>query len=362
MERKSFNKLIDANNYAGKYENSFVFSYEVGRGGVRNFLVSDLRQFWDVYKNLRLKTHYEVIRYPLRSKLYFDLEFLYKENEGKNGYIMCQKLISCVNNLLLSDHKYSVKNEEVMILEATTEKKFSLHVIYTKTIFQSNISIKWFVKKLLSRMDVDEISLFTCVNKNGKDSSFIDERVYDKSRNFRLLLSQKLGQTNPFRLSKKMVEYGNYNKTFLESDESNLFSLFCSSLVTNISPDATIIRTTENDVDEIVMSGTFSSSSKSFVYSTFPEIEAVIKSQLECPGTITKCKYYPNIVIYSIGGTRYCAIARRSHTRNHIFYQYNVSTNELQQRCFSEECRGYFQSIVIPPSTMMWLQNIESWS
>ena len=133
VPKQNFRKLSEARIYAQKYpDSSFLFSYEIGRGGQRQYLVTDLPQFWKFYEHLPVKHHYEVI--TSRSKLYFDLEFNLCQNQLKNGHFMTRRLITIVNKLLLSEYQRDVKCSDILILEASTEAKFSVHIIYTKKI------------------------------------------------------------------------------------------------------------------------------------------------------------------------------------------------------------------------------------
>ena len=368
VQRQSFKKLSEAESYAQQYTDSCIFSYEISSGGYRSFIVTSKHDFWQFYIPLKPKFYYEVIRYPQKSKLYLDLEFSVKSNEGKDGYLMTRTLISCVNRKLECYYQCKVDMNDIIILEASTPKKFSLHVIFTTVIFKTNIEIGCFVKKVLSELVPEEKLLFTCLNDAGDSCLFIDQKIYDKNRNFRILFSSKMGKNNPLLVSKIM------NNFKCSDSDQELFETFCMSLVTNCPLDATVIQDISfcdqiKNVEACNRLMEFPSSSSRDTlktvpssFSVYPEIEELICQSLPHPGRIRECIYYPDVIIFPITGTKYCQIQRRSHRRNNIYYHFNVKLNQLQQRCHSMKCYGCYHSIAIPDSVLDWLKNLEPWS
>ena len=354
IPRKSFNKLLDAKIYAGKFPKSFIFSYEVQLGGIRQYLVIDLDQFWSIYRRLEVRHHYEVITYPSKSKLYLDLEYGKQLNPQKDGYIMVQRLLQCINSYLRSEYHCSSDLRDVVILEASTKSKFSIHVIYSKIVFGTNLDIKFFVKGLIKSFNLEERLLFSCVGKDDRKCLFIDQKVYDRSRNFRLLLSSKFGKSNHFKTSKMMFQNNEKNLP----QENELYKIFCSSLVTNIPEDAKVIRLKSETNSAIIRNEVDKEDTLLLSLSPFPEIEEVIEKCLVYPGRIIKCQYRGNAYFYQIGGSRFCQIAKRSHSKNNIYFHFNVSTCELKQRCHSVHCQGC--SVKIPTPNLDWL-NMDPW-
>ena len=82
---------------------------------------------------------------------------------------------------------HQVLDDDILILDATTPLKYSLHVIFTKTVFDNNSSIGSFVKVLKARLQDRHRGLFDVQDKE-RAVSFIDGCVYKKRQNFRLYL------------------------------------------------------------------------------------------------------------------------------------------------------------------------------
>ena len=130
--------------------------------------------------------------------------------------------------------------------------------------------------------------------------------------------------------------------------EKELFKIFCCSLVTNVPADARVLKIKHESDVKLINQKVVNLMNSSVIQSPFPEIEEVIKKCLPSPGQIIKCKYRSNIYLFIIGGTKFCEIAKRSHSKNNIYFYFNISTFELQQRCTSGHCHGRNISMSLP--------------
>ena len=130
-----FLKLNDAIRYCENVSDLAVFSKEIGLGGQRHFLVSTRDQFWEIYQNLSVKKHYEVILPGKPCKLYFDLEYMLYLNKNKDGSKMTDALVDLVSRSLFQEFGIVVNLAEVIILDSTTKEKFSKHLIF-RSIFE----------------------------------------------------------------------------------------------------------------------------------------------------------------------------------------------------------------------------------
>ena len=142
---KAFNKQEGALKYSQTKVGTIVFSYEINRGGSRRFIVSTKETFWSKYKEDRDKNLYEVIKAG-PCKLYMDLEFCISDNRSKNGQFMTTKLIEKINVFILNICGVDSQFKDVLILDSTTEQKYSVHLIFKKVCFSDNMKIKSFLK------------------------------------------------------------------------------------------------------------------------------------------------------------------------------------------------------------------------
>lgn len=314
-----------------------TFSHEIDFGGKRKFLTSSLDDFWSLYlsKSEKNRKFYEVIPSQSHSKLYYDLEYPVEENELKDGRKMLDILIEETIMMLDEMFGHRVLKDDILILEATTPLKYSLHVIFTKTVFDNNLSIGCFVKVLKSKLQERHSGLFDVQNK-GKTVSFIDSCVYKKHQNFRLFLSRKMGKENYLLLSS------------IRNDSWKLASnedIFRASIITNVDRDAgdAVLKMKEHAPVQgpktFIMTSPVTDKYK--YKSPYHEIEEILLKKVS-PGYIRDCIYFgglSEVVIFSIGGSRWCSNVGREHSSNNIFYICNLGDMTLVQAC--HRCNGF---------------------
>lgn len=348
---KPFNKQERALKYSQTKEGTFVFSYEIDSRGVRRYLVSTKETFWSKYKEDRNKNCYEVIQ-PGFCKLYMDLEFSISENTRRNGEYMTMKLIEKLNDVISTFWGVVSHFQDVLILDSTTEQKFSVHLIFQKVCFSDNVAIKLFLALFESKLSIEEKEFFSISNK-GKASFFWDSKVYSRHRNFRLFLSTKYEKPTPL----VVAEYDKSVQALPPSSDIQ-FAIFESSLVQNINlEESTIIEeVTNQSSNQSSASGTKLKGSSS---SPYPELDHFIKSLLKQGGFIRQWNQKHDTILYNIGGNRWCANVQREHKSNNIYYICNMRSMITNQHCFS--CVGFKgPDITIPGSVMKWQEEFNS--
>eukprot|EP00730_Choanoeca_flexa_P017805 TRINITY_DN8610_c0_g1_i2.p1 TRINITY_DN8610_c0_g1~~TRINITY_DN8610_c0_g1_i2.p1 ORF type:complete len:520 (+),score=104.42 TRINITY_DN8610_c0_g1_i2:132-1691(+) len=216
----------------------YVFSSEIDGSttGSRRYLVAELSTFWMRYYRMTNRHYYELIPEHRPCHLYYDLEYPKAMNPARDGNAMTAALVDATLHHLRVKYNLSVDKQDVLILDSTTERKFSQHVIVRVPgcMFADNIHIGLFVQELLlktgvawEKLEVHEAtkavlddeqpretgttdldvyeqlaSKLLIYNKDGESVPFVDTGVYTKNRNFRLYLSSKRGKRNPLLLAK----------------------------------------------------------------------------------------------------------------------------------------------------------------
>ena len=348
---KSFYRLSDAVGLSITSPQSSVFSWEIALKGKRKFLLAPVEEFWTKYETWPDKKYYEVINSDHMSKLYFDVEFPVKENLQKDGLQMAKKLLEVTSELLKEKFNHDANDKDILVLEASTSLKFSLHIIFTKTVFRNNQIVGKFVKNFVKKRLHEQFPGQFEVMKRGRIIDFVDSSVYGKSQNFRLFLSRKLGKMNPLLLCSSL------NSPDWKCDSSeNRRNVFMMSLISNI--DASISPLSIEETSQELRQPTSAylnvhGGTKGTIYT---EIEEMV-NQIVKPGFIRDSIIYPgynSIIVFSITGTRYCANVRREHTSNNVYYICNLNELTLVQACHS--CKDFRSfPIPIPAEKVSWL-------
>lgn len=137
-----------------------VFAFESGcfegNTGQRLYLTASYPVFWHYYSQLdeQKKVHYEVIPEGAVCKLYFDLEYDRGMNPDHDGNAMVDIFIQCICRALKLVFNLTCTRQDVLDLGASTEKKFSRHLIFQmkNAAFKDNIHAGRFVCRIMSRL------------------------------------------------------------------------------------------------------------------------------------------------------------------------------------------------------------------
>ena len=330
-----------------------TFSWETELGGKRKYIVSKLEDFWRNYsqRESRDRKVYEVIPPTTSSKVYMDLEFMKNENPSKDGKELLKVLIEETCLLLKNQFAHQVNQEDVLILEASTASKFSLHVIFTQTAFKDNRSVGDFVKMVLSKLHEKHSSLFM-VKKKSQITNFVDISVYKRGQNFRVYLSRKLGKENTLYLSDAAHESWHF-----KTDED----IFRASLISNVSNQIGVLSHTETSCANLDVPCAPPpmdiKSTRGKYKSPYHEIEDLIVAKVY-PGTIRECIFRPNRLLFQISGNRFCDNVQRQHTNNNIYFIVNLEDLTLMQACHS--CFGFRgKPVKIDPRLISWIDDTE---
>ncbi|CAH8530638.1 unnamed protein product [Schistosoma intercalatum] len=145
--RKIFRKQEDAINFAKQFgQEMMVFSYEslsLGNEGQRSFLACGIQSFFYTYKQTApsSRCHYEVIMVDRPAKLYLDIEFCRLSNQNKDGEVAVNTFLMALCACIRFFYDVIIEPSEIFILDASTSKKFSQHVIINSKnlVFRSNL-------------------------------------------------------------------------------------------------------------------------------------------------------------------------------------------------------------------------------
>lgn len=134
---------------------------------------------------------YEIIRPEIPCKMYFDFDAKFEDmNEEQIAFYKNQDIKKIVKNITshIKDFCEDNKFDEPFccISNATTDKKFSIHICLKNIILPTNKHRKAFFNKFIEYIDGEDMIL-----------QFFDNNVYTKNRLMRLINQTKYGSNNP---------------------------------------------------------------------------------------------------------------------------------------------------------------------
>ena len=183
-----------------KLFNNICYSYDIRLDFLKKYDTININNRYELIKS---NNHNYELLIPINNiisfKLYFDLDLKIDEhNKTINNDNMVDKFIVLFINKINDYFNHNFDNinsniSDVNILTATTENKYSYHIIFNNILFQNiDIDMKYMINKLITIFNDDYIV------KNN----FIDTTVYKKNQLFRLLNNSKIGTTNILTFSK----------------------------------------------------------------------------------------------------------------------------------------------------------------
>lgn len=314
-----------------------VWAYEIDRKGRRKFVVASYESFWRWYRRCirrgSILHFYEIIRRGYASRLYFDLEYMCEYNSNVKGEDLITKLKQVVKEMKECEHL----NRDCIILDSTTEKKWSKHVIFPNIVFYDNEQVGEFVEKVAKRMGDD---VFV---KNGDGSSvpFIDLAVYSKNRCFRLIASSKYGKS-----TRLLVEGQSQNERLSVSEV-----IFFESLVCNVSSNRKLIGSPRTFREPSyrrhnnysVRNRNNSNDNQAEQQTEHNLIDKYVLSIVEPHGgAIYGVTSMRGALSYAIkGGYKYCNRIKRNHISNNVILIADLVTRSMFQKCFDPDCANY---------------------
>ena len=312
-----------------------VWAYEIDENGRRRFVVASYYSFWRWYRRCirrgAVLHFYEIIRRASACRLYFDLEYTLAHNSNVDGNQLIVKLREVIGQM----KECAGRNLECVVLDSTTERKWSKHLIFPSIVFYDNEQAGEFVEKVVQHMGDDAL----VNNSDGARVPFVDLAVYSKNRCFRLVASSKFGKTA------RLLPEGHPKEGRLSIGET----LFFDSLVCNVSADSNLIGSLRPIREAPYVRRNYSTPNRRHSEDGGDHVERdslVDKYVMSIVGPhgggIYGVTSLRGALAYSIkGGYKYCARIQRHHKSNNVIFVADLVTREMFQKCFDPDCAQF---------------------
>ena len=121
--------------------------------------------------------------------MYFDIDIL--KNLGVNYAAAVESFIDIVNGDAETRFNLISSRQDVLVLDSSTDKKFSNHLIFQNIIFANISSCSNYVDHLLN---FESISNLSSILSQSRRTTFFDRSVYSRYQSFCLAGSSKFGK------------------------------------------------------------------------------------------------------------------------------------------------------------------------
>lgn len=335
-----------------------VWAYEIDTGGRRRFIAASYIAFWRSYSRVlrvpsRQAHFYEVIREAFAAKLYLDLEFL----RAYNPDVHCEKMVESLIDACQRMAGARQQAASVVVLDSTTERKFSRHLIFQDIAFCDNVQMGDFMSRVVEDVRQRDESLIMVKSEDGKRVPFVDLGVYTKNRCFRLAGSSKFGKTA------RLLQLG------ANQDPSSVSKMeFLRSLVCNVKHGVKLLGETGRRAERVgfkrVRGGDsghgedgstwISSVVTSNERSPFTRLDEYVQSVVSRDGggiySVTVLGESETVVYAIKGGYKFCSNIGRHHKSNNVMLIADLSARRMYQKCFDPDCRGFRSAAWVLPS------------
>ena len=295
---------------------------------------------------------YEVFQEGQPCWLYFDLEFSKTVNPQLDAD---EVLVQFSRGLKDFCAKEGVQYDEArtVVLDSSTEAKFSKHVIVKSLAFEDNIQAGGFVN-----MFVEHTRVRRQEPGSGSDSLFVrgdpeeaeatktvvDTSVYTRNRNFRVLRQSKRGKNTPLKL-----QDGGVVVDVSDSVDCQVLRTLASfvpngtkvlSVDSRYEPKAVCQRSPGRSLDVVDMPDELRKVTPRMV-EAWDKMRAK-KENSTWPSTTIGNIWMPQngtgrFFTATLCNNRFCLARGRSHRSNNVYLKVDLHRGVFEQRCFDRE-------------------------
>ncbi|KAL5018000.1 hypothetical protein ScPMuIL_003722 [Solemya velum] len=256
----------------------------------------------------------------------------------------CEKMTCAHESNSIANTKNMKNTEELVHFPTEMDSVISGHNV-PKDGVDDEIS-----KAVFNYFSLEELQSFFVYGKDGEKTLFCDTGVYNKNRNFRLYLSNKLGKDNPLVCAESGHVGESMNCNGLSEED-----IFMKSLITNVEYTAKICVLTFGKAGRpMELCSTFDEKSmkqqdsENFVDgntgSPYPEIDNFITIHIHKDGTSGSIRHWTyfsqgELIVYEISNYRYCHNIGRQHKSNNIMLIADLCRGVYYQKCHDSDCR-----------------------
>lgn len=320
--------------------NTIVIAEDISAAQQKRFYTKTIDQLDHIYQSLSQRHWYECLVESKPSRIFLDVE--------SSDPIDIDAIVQFLANACFLKFK---KNPEIEILNSCsaptdTKVKYSWHVICTNIILENIYHVGAFVRRMVlaavHRLPHNEIKA-------------IDTAIYTKNRMFRIARSSKFNQNRILRSDKSWYELlvqipCQHPFQCCEIDGSEPMS-------TSIAPQTLFCHGPRG------WTRTHQTRSTDTADHYIPQISPIL-DWIDRTYNASTCRH--NTKITSSGHyfistrSKVCQIAKRTHRGNNIWYDIDLTRQQVLQRCYDDECcqRGE----VIPVPEGLWSKWLELWT
>jgi len=301
-----------------------IIAEDINSTGTKQFYVDTLKNLNQLYISKTDKHFYEVLVENKPSRLFLDVE-------SDTEIVNVDKLVEDLANVLLCFLQGN--NSSVVpifeVLDSSSSKKSSFHIICTNVYFANVYHVGAFVRRIVCGY------LF-----NKEDCSAIDTAVYTKNRMFRVNGSTKFGSARVLKNDKPwdalLIQTPNPVSGVFQCKEVDL----SSPVSTSTHPKDLFEFDKDNEmwvskVPHTISSAETTNTDTLLLYPIFDWLDNTLDAQIQRDNQMLQS----DGVIWVASGSKKCQIRNREHRGNHIKFKIDIGRQKVYQHCHDADCK-----------------------
>ena len=308
-----------------------IVAEDISATGQKQFYVGTIQMLQEIYATKKDHHWYECLLENRPSRLFLDIE--------SDTPVSIDKIVDFFAQAVRIMFQKTCTFE---IIDSSSTKKISYHVIVPELVFTNVYHVGAFVRRTVLAMQDDPIA------------NAIDTAVYTKNRMFRLVGSRKFNSPRVLKHKKawwellvqtdtqtplQCLEINNSEPKSTSIHPKNLFKMLDNGKWAIATQQSGFCKNTNcNPLNPILD------------WLDSQENAMIIRHKLKMVSTGFYC--VP-------ANSKKCGIARRTHKGNAIWYMLDVSRRQIIQRCLDSDCGHKKHLIEHPPQ--IWDRWTSSW-
>jgi hypothetical protein len=301
-----------------------LFSFDINTTGAKNFFLCPYKQLYNyIITSQECCNFYENYNDNEPIKLFFDIDCKINElNEDTTQEIFINHILNFIKEII-NILKIKYDEQKIIILTASTNIKYSFHIIFPNIIMNNVIQIK---------------SLLTDTNNNLINDKIVDLNVY-RTGCFRTFLSSKKGKNNKLKIY-QCIGYESYTnkQIFMDSlllnidnnikpityNPKNIIPILKNKKVKSISTSSK-----QNIIKQIIIENTNNDDLDKNISDTYENVDLQLLEQIiDIIGT----KYFESYNDWIMIG---CALKNANPESFNIWNKYSAKLNnyDSQEQC-----------------------------
>lgn len=324
----------------------------------RRFCVEKYEKFCEKYMSYHIDLchYYEVVCDDSPCKMYFDIDVHLEEDVEIDGSSIVQKFITYINHCLLVEFGLHMEQRQVLIMDSTSQSKFSQHLIFPEVVFKNNQECGNFVKKVIDaaidalqgnatsgytrEFPLCDLELLMVNQGEGRGIHFVaDVGVYKRNQHFRLYRSSKLNKAEHLVVAVDNM-YPVFSEKQLFNDSLILYGVNSAKRVLTCKPaDNGVENNTERSA-KVAKPQT--------IPSDYPYLDQYVLDQIRNDIHFRNAVVHRVVIsnsgmciAYTLTGSKWCNNVQREHSNNRTYFCVNMKYGKIYQMCNSFPCRKY---------------------